>query len=667
MWVAAVVLALAGQAALTYPALLGFGWLAYAVAAASAVWGASITDRVAPLPETASELHRRPPRSRARMRAGLGLVAVGLLLDLAAVASETATSSSSVALPLWLGAMLLEVAGICWWTGWPWKPPQSRGAILELLGVLVIMALALAFRLPALAHIPADVHGDEASVGLAARQILGGQATNLFALGWAGLPQLSFAASALTMHVFGDELTGLRLASVIQGCLSVGLVYGITRRLFSTRVAVLAALVLATSQMAVHFSRTGNNYIGALFASLLLFYFLQRGLKSGRPAEFLVAGLSAGLSLSVYYAARLTLAIVVLYLVHRALVEPRFLQRHRGNLLLGAFGAGIFIAPQLVWYVHDPLSAMGRTSAVFLLRPDNLAHEYTAYHVSGPGQVLWHQFTNSIAAFNLRGETSLQYNQVAPLLDRWSGPLFVLGLALVTFRPGSPRHFMLASWFWLTVLLASVLTVDALFSPRIIAMLGVLAILPCLVIDLGRRALTGRFGVRGAWGGNLLAVFFVGLTATSNAIGYFDLHVRTMEPEGFFTVLARFVQPINGRYRVYLLADADASLRYDTVHFLVPEIDGVNVRNRSLGLPLDRLPAAKGVVFIDPSPADPRFAAVRAVYPGGALEEHRDNHGTIDFYSYRVDHEILLSADPGAAIDHTPIPGLESNALPSPT
>jgi hypothetical protein len=317
-----------------------------------------------------------------------------------------------------------------------------------------------------------------------------------------------------------------------------------------------------------------------------------------------------------------------------------------------------------VWYVHDPLSAVGRTSAVFLLRPDNLAHEYSAYHVSTLGQVLWHQFTSSMTAFNLRGETSLQYNQVGPLLDRWSGPLFVLGLALVTLRPASPRHFMLASWFWLTVLLASVLTVDALFSPRIIAMLGVLAILPCLVIDLGWRALSGRFGANGAWAGGLLAAFFVGLTATSNATGYFDLHVRTMEPEGFFTVLARVVQPINGRYRVYLLADANASLRYDTMRFLVPQIDGVNVRDRSLGLPLDRVPAAKGVVFIDPSPADPRFAALQAVYPGGVLAAHRDNHGIIAFYSYRVDQAMLLSAQPGAAIDHTPIPGLESNALP---
>jgi 4-amino-4-deoxy-L-arabinose transferase-like glycosyltransferase len=526
------------------------------------------------------------------------------------------------------------------------------------------MAVALAYRLPDLAQIPADVHGDEASVGLAAREILQGHAPNLFGLGWAALPQLSFVASAITMRLFGDDLTGLRLASVIQGCLSVGLLYGIARRLFSLQVAILAALLLATAQMAVHYSRIGNNYVQALFIGLLLLYFLLRGLQSGHPADFLVAGLSGGLALSVYYSARFTLLVAGLYCLYRAIRERDFLRRDGAKLLVAVFGAVALTAPQLVWYLHAPLSILARSSTVFLFTPDNLAHEYGAYHAGGPGQVLWIQFVNSMAAFNLRGETSLQYNQVAPLLDRWSGPLFVLGLALVTLRPASPRHFLLASWFWLTILLGSVLTTDALFSPRTLVMLGVLAILPCLVIDLGRRGLTARFGTRGSWAAGLLAAVFVGLTATSNAVGYFDQHVRTMEPEGFFTVLARYVQPINGRYRIYLLADADASLRHETVRFLVPSIDGVNVRNRALPLPLDRVPAAKGVLFIDPAADDPRLAAVQATYPGGILEAHRNNQGTLAFYTYRVERGALLAADPGAVIDHSPIPGLESDALP---
>jgi 4-amino-4-deoxy-L-arabinose transferase-like glycosyltransferase len=670
LWSGAVALALGAQTMLVHPQLVPLALVLYGLAAGLVTWGAALIDRTAPLPDpmrTPTGREPRPVRSRRYRYAGLALVAAGIVLDLAAVASVALSGTSMTAFPLWLGAMLLVTAGVCVGAGWPWHLPRSWSATLEVLGVLAILAVALAFRLPSLGSIPADVHGDEASVGLAARQLLNGPPTNIFSPGWGLLPQLSFAASALTMRLFGDDLTGLRLASVIQGSLAVGLLYGVARRLFSVRVAVLAALVLASSQMAVHFSRSGLNNIQALVVSLLVLYFLLRGLQTGHPAEFLAAGLSAGLAISVYDAARLILLLAALYCLYRALVEPGFLEQHGRNLLLAAFGAGLFVAPQLVWFAHDPGSALGRLAAVSVLRPDNMAHEYSAYHVNSVAQVLWHQVVNSMAAFNVRGETSQSYNQVGPLLDRWSGPLFVLGLGLVTLRPGSPRHFLLASWFWLTIGLGSVLTLDALFATHIIGLLGVLAILPCLVIDLGQRALTGRFGVRGAWGAGLMAAFFCGLVITSNAIGYFDRHVRTMEPEGFFTVLARYVQPINGHSRVYLFGDANTPLLHETVRFLVPQIDGVNVRNRALPVPLDRVPAAKGVVFVDSAVDDPRFAAVRAAYPGGVLEEHRNNHGIIAFYSYRVDHASLVAAAPSAAIDHTPIPGLESDALPPPT
>ena len=69
-----------------------------------------------------------------------------------------------------------------------------------------------------------------------------------------------------------------------------------------------------------------------------------------------------------------------------------------------------------------------------------------------------------------------------------------------------------------------------------------------------------------------------------------------------------------GKYIKVGFASADTSLRYETVRFLVPEIDGVNVRDRSLGLPL----------------------------------------------------AALVAADLGVSIDHTRIPGLESKAVPPP-
>src|SRR5205085_2277640 len=63
------------------------------------------------------------------------------------------------------------------------RPRIGRAAVL-----LAIVGLALALRVPHLATIPPDVHGDEAAVGLDGRSIIHGGWSDLFQLGWAGVP-----------------------------------------------------------------------------------------------------------------------------------------------------------------------------------------------------------------------------------------------------------------------------------------------------------------------------------------------------------------------------------------------------------------------------------------------------------------------------------------------
>jgi len=640
----------------------------FILASIVAVVGANWIDRCMPLSDpmmrgdtgTWRDSKRHPA---GRNAAGIVGVGFGLILTAASAYLVAVNNSSAVALPLWLVALVLFSLGLGLRASFPWKLPRDRASHRELIGVFAIVALAFVVRVWSLTAIPADVHGDEAAVGLAARQIIGGNVPDIFGLGWASLPQLSFAATALALQGFGNDLFGLRMASVIQGSVSVALLYGVITRLFSIRIAALSAVFLATAQMAIHYSRIGNNYIQALFASLLLMYFLLRGLQNRQWLDYLFAGFSVGLALSVYIAARLTPFLALLYILHRAIGERGFArQQWRGLALLG-LGAGIFLAPQLVYYARDPANALTRASEVFVLSPDNLAHEYDAYKVDSVGEVLRIQAINTIEAFNLRGETSLQYGQREPLLDFWSGAPFVLGVALVTTRLRQPRYFLLAAWLWLTMLFGSALTVDAMFSPHVVALLGTIAVLPALVVEMGWRGLAGCFPARG-WGMGLLfvdaVVFMVGW---SNYVDYFEVHVKTMEPPGFFTVLARYVQGANERYRVYLLADRDTSLKYDTVRVLVPSIDGVDGRDFPLRLPLDRIPDRKGVIFVERNPKDPRFAALKREYPRGVEEPHHNTNGYVEFYSYQVERADLLVADPRAYVDHAPIPATELNQL----
>ena len=632
--------------------LLGGEWRTRALSAVQAGRSAGV-DEFAPA--------ARPGRLRAL--AGGVTVASGALVLVNGVYSLAATGSSSLALPLWLAALALIAFGVAMLGGAARKAPLPGRRRLEPLVVATIVVVAFALRFLDLAAIPRDVHGDEAAVGIAARGILTGDVKNIFSLGWASLPQLSFAASALTLWLFGNDLFGLRLASAIQGALSVGLLYGVAKHLFSTRVAVVAAIILAVSQMAVHYGRIGNNYVQALFVSLLLFYFLLCGLSTRRPVYFLLAGYAVGLSASVYLAARLTPVLAVLYCTHLALSEPGFLRRHWRGFLVLALGAALFLAPQALNYVRDPLSAFDRTSGVFVLRPDNLRHEFGALGVQTIPEVLWVQFVKSVGAFNYFGETSMQYGQRAPLLDFWSGALSVLGLALAMARARRPAYLLVVSWFWLTLLLGSVLTVDAMFSPHIVAALGTLAILPALALDAGWQIVGAVFDKWGKRVAVTLVAAFSLLIAGANYIDYFQTHTNTMEPESFFTVLSRYAEQVNDRYRLYLLADRDTSLRYDTARFLVPRIDGVDVRDSNLPMPLDRVPSNKGVVFIVRWPTDARLAAIKAAYPRGQLAVHNSNDGFAQFTSYRVERVELLAAAPDAFVDSAPIPALGIDQL----
>ena len=667
-WIVAIVIGCLAQRELTPPQRLVPSAALFLLASIVTVVGASWIDRCLPLADPmrcddsgAWRGAKRHPTGRDAV--GLGGIGLGLVLTVASVCLLAITRSSAVALPLWLLALVVFSVGLGLRTAFPWGLPRDRARRLELIGVFAVVLLALVLRAWNLSAIPADVHGDEAAVGLAAQRILDGSVRNLFGLGWASLPQLSFAASALSLRAFGNDLFGLRMASVIQGSISVALLYGMVKRLFSIRIAALSAIFLATAQMAIHFSRIGTNYVQALFVSLLLFYFLLRGLQNGQSLDYLFAGFSVGLALGVYIAARLTPLLVLLYLLHRAISERGFVRQQWRGLAVLVLGAGLFIAPQLVYYVQDPANALTRTSEVFVISTDNLAHEYDAYKVSSVGDVLRIQAINTIEAFNVRGETSLQYGQRGPLLDFWSGVLFVLGVAVATSCLRQPRYFLLAAWLWLTLLFGSVLTVDAMFSPHVVALLGTVAVLPALVVEMGWRGLAGCFPARRwALGLPLVAVVVV-LIGWSNYVDYFEVHAQTMEPPSFFTVLARYLQGTNDRYRVYLLADRDTSLKYDTVRFLVPSIDGVDGRAFPLVLPLARIPDRKGVVFVERDPKDPRFAAIKREYPRGAEESHSSRNGFVEFYSYRVARSDLLAANPGAYVDHGPIPATDLNRL----
>jgi 4-amino-4-deoxy-L-arabinose transferase-like glycosyltransferase len=586
---------------------------------------------------------------------GLALMALGGLYSLMTTALVWFELPDTAATWTWLFGLVAALAGAALISHGSWKLPwpSAKATWLEIGLLLGILGVAVWLRFPDLAAIPPNLHGDEVSIGLEARQVMSGEMAAVFAVGWYEVPALSFTLHAATMRLFGDNLFGLRMASAIAGVLSVVLLYLLARRLWGPRPALLAASFMAVAAWHIQFSRTGFHYIQAPLVTLLALFFLVRGVQERRALDWVLCGMAVGLSFEVYYAARVSALLVAASLAYCAWSwrKREFVRTHAAGFFALAFGALVFLAPMGAVFARNPASFSARTAGVLITSPDNLRHELAGYHVGTIQEVLAIQVERTLEAFNIHGETSLQYGHPTPLLDPWTGGLVAMSAIGILLRFGSPRGALLALWVWLTLFVGSVLTVDALFSPRALLALPALAIGAALVLE---RAWQGVSRVAGRIGGLAFTVpvlVVLGLALQANVHDFFDVQVVERQPARRFTVLSTYALTIADGYRMYAIGRADWSLNNEASRFLLPNVDAVNVRNDALSLPLALIPFNKGAAFlVEDGAADyhERLAAIQEAYPSGRQQVVSTRSGEAVFTSYLVDNADLIAANPGA-------------------
>jgi 4-amino-4-deoxy-L-arabinose transferase-like glycosyltransferase len=645
--VGGVGLAFLAQRLLTSAGAVDQGRILFGVASLVALGGIILIDRVAPVfgpavPRPRLEAWRLGSH---RGKAAAGLLAAGFAASLATIPLVEQSGADRTALVVWLAAIVLVVAGAAVGARNPIRMPRlRRERVPELLLVLAILGVALALRLPDLGGIPAFVHGDEAAIGLEGRRILDGG--SVFEFGWYGLPSLSYAIASGTLWLFGNDLTGLRAASVIESMLAVLLLYLIVRRLFGRRPALFASFLLAVSQWDIHFSRQGSHYMQAQLATLLVLYFLLRAFDSRRALDYLLCGLSVGLCFEVYYAARLAPAIAGLVLLQRLFDDRGFLRREWLGLLALLLGVIVFLAPMWPAATAQPEVINARFRTVSLLHPDTMRYEMRIQHTGNPLTVVKNNTVRTVEAFNRTGETSLQYGRSGrPLLDFWTAALLPLGFLLVLVRIRGPGYFLLASWIVLTLVFGAILSNQAPFSPRIIALIPALMVLPALVLDAGWRGLTALGGRRVAAAVAVPVAVFLGLSLWTNYHDYFVQFTKHDRPADFNTLLSHYLVKQGHGYRYYLIGFDGPSLRYDTEHFLFPNVDGVDVGAGPLPLPVRPAPRHKPLVFlVEAGAPDERLAAIKYAYPQGVETQHADRLDRPAFTSYVVSHRAAVRA-----------------------
>ncbi len=306
--------------------------------------------------------------------------------------------------------------------------------------LLVAFGLGCFYRLYQIDSAPWGVWFDEAQNGLVAQRILNEPSYRpVFVSELSQLPALFFYAFAASIKLFGLNVVAVRLVTTVAGLLTLVFVYLLARELFDQRVAVLATFFLAIMRWHVNFSRFGMHGIFMPLFMTAMLYFLMRGLKGKGFLNFPAAGVMAGIGLQGYYAFLLAPGVVAVFLLHYVLFQRVV---SWGRLVLGVLAFGIMMAlvysPVALYGLRNPQQFSQRLGTV------SITKDRTPQQVV---EVLWRTTSRHLLMFNSSGDGNGRHNLPgAPMVDTYTGLLFVLGFGFALWRWREPGPFLLVLW-----------------------------------------------------------------------------------------------------------------------------------------------------------------------------------------------------------------------------
>ena len=408
--------------------------------------------------------------------------------------------------------------------------------------MVVVLLVAAALRLIACGEVPPGLYRDEAYHGLDVQDILHGHLPLYFPAN-NGREPLFIYLVALAVGLLGKSPFALRLVSFFAGLLTVAATGAMGRALFSRRVGLLAAAVLAVTLWHVHLSRVGfRAVLLPLFTALTVWQgaLAVRGARAQRRRgaggqagrarwwrHWVAAGICYGLSFYTYTAARFTPVALVAFGLYALATQPAIHGRLWRGVGLAALAIAITVIPLAVYAVAHPDVVLGRPGQVSVFNP--------AIHGGDLWGTLGAHALRTAGMFFVKGDRIWRHNVPwRPAFDPVLGGAFVLGLlvALRRARRDAATGFVL---IWTAVMaLPTLLAEDAPHFLRGVGVLPVVILLPALGLDWLANAIKSQIPnlksqighwslVIGHWGALAFPLIF-GLVSTTWA--YFGDYAR---------------------------------------------------------------------------------------------------------------------------------------------
>lgn len=581
----------------------------------------------------------------------MSLSALLTLLALALFGSETPGSGKWMLHLAAVGLFLLAAVLLT-----RLERPRLRLSPGELVGLLLILGIALFFRLYRFGELPYGLWYDEADNGLWARQLLNDPRFRPVYADSTNLPAHFLYLVMFSFRLFGDGMWSIRLVAVGFGLLTVVAAYFCGRELFDPHgkgraVGLFMAFLLAVSRWDVNWSRIGMHGVTVPFFELWTLAALLRGLRTGRPSAFAWAGVALGLGLCFYSPLRIFPIILAIFglawLIRwlRSVEVTNWAGKLRHAWAFWAWPVLLFTVGVLIAFAPVAQFAL-RQPQRFWARAGKISVFNEAATQADPFKVLARSTARHLLMFNYEGDPNGRHNLPgAPMLDRLSGVLFVLGVVVAVRNRRDPRALLLIAWLLLS-LSGGILTVS-FESPQSLRSIGAMPAaygLVCLTLTWFAETWQRVFGPQRLHRLAVPAVVMAAGIAILEGWTYFGLWAHDFASWAAFNPAeTRMAQDINlyrERYDLWFdpLLTAHLSTRY-----LAPDYTYYQHFDPATVFPIPSTSKEGVMLFVSPDTFKIREDAP-ILYPGVRIETFtHPESGRPVMYRFIFDRELIGS------------------------
>ncbi|MBI5840948.1 MAG: glycosyltransferase family 39 protein [Chloroflexi bacterium] len=504
----------------------------------------------------------------------------------------------------------------------------------EILTVLGIMLLAAAFRFYKLGSIPRILDGDEGLIGLNAQATISGSLANPFAL-WENFGALYLQMINMVFRFFGITPFALRFLPAISGILAVPSVYLFGRQIGGQRIALIAAILLATSHTHIHFSRIASvAYIHGTWLAPLELYFLLSGLDKRESWRTALGGVLLAIHFSVYLTAQVIVALVLAYMLIAFLFlrdwfRPAFRQA------LGFWGGFLVtILPEAYYIWQNPNEFFNR-----LGQDGTFQSGWLADTMQSTGQsaiaILFERVVHAFMSLIYYPAIDF-YGSSTPMLSMISATIFLIGMIISLWRTRDRGFLLLNGYFWGATLAVGIFAIP----PTADTYRMLMAIAPAFVMAaIGLDQILEFLGLgwktaRTAYVFSTASILFSLLIF--NAWTYYGDFAGQCRYGGnlegrFASYLGAYAKTIDNELPVYLLSD---SIYFYGSHASTDFLSDRRPITNSLD-PIDALAPVTGETIIASPDRIPELEAWARLHPGGQLHYRYDCQTTM-LLAYRV-------------------------------